>query len=82
MLGGDGSGARHRGEGLAARAGELQVRAALHFNAGLRSMYFALGALGWLFGPLVLAGTTAAVVWLLWAREFWSVPRDILLKRP
>ena len=63
----------------AVRAGELNIRAALHFNAGLRSMYFALGALGWLLGPWGLVGGTAIVTWLLVAREFWSHPRDILL---
>jgi uncharacterized membrane protein len=64
---------------LAARAGGLNIRATVHFNAGLRSMFFALGALGWLVGPVGLVVGTLAVTWLLWAREFWSRPRDILL---
>jgi hypothetical protein len=36
----------------AMRAAELIIRAALNFNRGLRSMYFALASLAWLAGPL------------------------------
>lgn len=64
---------------LASRAGELNIRAAYNFNRGLRSMYFALGALAWLISPLALVLATAAVVWMLWSREFLSHPRDILM---
>lgn len=64
---------------LAAKAGELNIRAAWNFNRGLRSMYFALGALAWLISPYALALATLAVVWMLWSREFLSHPRDILL---
>ena len=64
----------------AGQAAELNIRAAWNFNRGLRSMYFALGALGWLVGAVPLMVATVAVVWLLWSREFASVPRDILLK--
>ena len=65
----------------AAQAAEFNIRGMVNFNAGLRSMYFALGALGWLAGPVALIGGTLVVTWLLWAREFWSRPRDILLGR-
>ncbi len=64
----------------AAQAAELNIRAAINFNRGLRSMYFALAALAWLIGPLALIGSTAIVVWVLWSREFASIPRSILLK--
>ena len=64
----------------AAQAGELNVRAAINFNRGLRAMYFALGALAWLLGPVALAVATVLVVWTLWSREFASIPRSILLK--
>lgn len=64
----------------AAQAGELNVRAAINFNRGLRAMYFALGALAWLIGPIGLMMATAAVIWTLWSREFASIPRSILLK--
>ena len=64
---------------LAAEAAELNIRAAINFNRGLRAMYFALGALAWLIGPVALLIATAVVFWLLWAREFASTPRRIIL---
>lgn len=64
----------------AAQAAELNIRAAINFNRGLRAMYFALGALGWLLGPIALMISTCVVVWVVWSREFASLPRSILLK--
>lgn len=64
----------------AAQAGELNVRAAVNFNRGLRAIYFALGALAWLLGPVALTVATVIVVWMVWSREFASLPRSILLK--
>ena len=63
---------------LAERAAALNIRAALNFNRGLRSMYFALGALAWLLGPAALAVAAGVVTWVLISREFASHPRDIL----
>ncbi len=65
----------------AAQAGELNIRAAWNFNRGLRSLYFALGALAWLAGALALLAATAITLWILWSREFWSRPREILLSQ-
>ena len=62
----------------AMRAAELNIRAALNFSRGLRSLYFALASLAWLAGPLALAGAALVVTASLWRREFASVPRDIL----
>lgn len=64
---------------LAGQAGELNIRAAMNFNRGLRSMYFALGALAWLLGPIPLLIATIVVIWVVWSREFASMPRNILL---
>ncbi|MFA8443365.1 DUF599 domain-containing protein [Yoonia sp.] len=64
----------------AAQAAELNIRAAINFNRGLRAMYFALGALAWLLGPIALMIATTVVVWVVWSREFASLPRSILLK--
>ncbi|WP_400086119.1 DUF599 domain-containing protein [Yoonia sp. R78084] len=64
----------------AAQAAELNIRAAMNFNRGLRTMYFALGALAWLLGPVALIIATVAVVWIVWSREFASLPRQILLQ--
>jgi uncharacterized membrane protein len=61
------------------KAAELNIRAAINFNRGLRSMYFALGGLAWLVGPVAFFIATVAVIWLVWSREFASLPRDILL---
>lgn len=63
----------------AAQAGELNVRAAVNFNRGLRAIYFALGALAWLLGAVALIIATLIVVWTVWSREFASAPRTILL---
>lgn len=63
----------------AKQAGALNIRAAMNFNRGLRSMYFALGALAWLLGATALIAATVVVIWVVWSREFASVPRDILL---
>ena len=64
---------------LAAQAGELNVRAAINFNRGLRAMYFALAALAWLIGAWALIVATLVVGWTVWSREFASKPRRILL---
>jgi uncharacterized membrane protein len=64
----------------AAQAAELNIRAALNFNRGLRSMYFALGALAWLAGPAAFMVATLAVSWTIWAREFTSLSRTIIME--
>ncbi|MCF1707462.1 DUF599 domain-containing protein [Tabrizicola sp. J26] len=65
----------------AGQAAEVNITAAAAFNSGLRSIFFALGALAWLFGavPLMLATVVAAGV--LFRREFASRSREIILKR-
>jgi uncharacterized membrane protein len=62
----------------AALAAELNIRAARNFGRGLRALYFALAAMGWLAGPGALALTTLAVGWVLWSREFLSIPHEAL----
>lgn len=64
---------------LAAQAGELNVRAAMNFNRGLRAMYFALAALAWLIGAWALIVATLIAGWTIWSREFASQPRRILM---
>ena len=63
----------------AEQAAALNIRAVINFNRGLRALYFALGALGWLIGGVALMVTTLVVLWVLWSREFASLPRAILL---
>jgi uncharacterized membrane protein len=43
-----------------------------HFNRGQRAFFFALGYLGWFVSPWVLFSTTAAVVIVIWRRQFAS----------
>lgn len=69
--------AEHR----AAQAAEVNITAAKNFNRGLRSIYFALAALGWLFGPLGLVAAALAATVVLMRREFASQSRDVMLRR-
>ncbi len=62
----------------AAQAAEMNIRAALNFNKGLRSIYFAIAALAWLAGPWMMILATLAVAWVIWQREFRSAPHRIL----
>lgn len=64
----------------AEQAAEITITAARSYERALRSVYFALGALGWLFGALPLAITTLLTVSVILRREFASVSRRILLK--
>ena len=66
---------------LAMKAGKLNGRAAMNFNAGLRSMYFALCALAWLGGALTMLVGVAVTAWVVWSREFSSSSREIILGR-
>ncbi len=64
----------------ARKAGELNIAAARAFNRGLRGVYFALGALGWLLGPVGLIVTTCVTVFILLRREFASASRLVLME--
>ncbi|MEN8838065.1 MAG: DUF599 domain-containing protein [Celeribacter marinus] len=64
----------------ARKAGELNIAAARAFNRGLRGVYFALGALGWLLGPIGLIVTTAVTVFILLRREFASASRLVIMQ--
>lgn len=66
----------------AMQAAEVNIRAALNFNRGLRSLYFSLGSLTWLLGPLPLILGALAVSWMIWSRDFASHSRLILLAPP
>ncbi|WP_314186431.1 DUF599 domain-containing protein [Paracoccus yeei] len=65
----------------AAQAAEVNITAAKSFNSGLRCVYFALGAIGWLAGPLWLAASTTAVLAVTLRREFTSGSRRAILQR-
>jgi uncharacterized membrane protein len=63
----------------AAQAGEINITAAKSFNRGLRSIYFALAALGWLLGPWGLITGTVLATGVLLRREFASTSRRVIL---
>ncbi len=66
--------------GRAMQAADLNITAARSFNAGLRSVYFALAALCWLTGPWTLMLGTTVVLWVTWRREFASTSRQVILR--
>jgi uncharacterized membrane protein len=64
----------------AEQAAEVNIAAAKNFNRGLRAIYFALGALGWLLGPETLMLGTVVTTFVMLRREFWSHSRDVLMR--
>lgn len=64
----------------AMQAADLNITAARSFNAGLRSVHFALGSLGWLAGPWGLMAGTAVVLFVTWRREFASTSRQVIMR--
>lgn len=60
------------------QAGDLNIAASRHFGAGLRTVYFSLGALGWLMGPWWLLATTLVAIWWVMMREFASLSRQVM----
>lgn len=64
----------------ALQAAEVNIHAAKNFNRGLRAIYFALGALGWLLGPIGMVVTVTMVSGVLIRREFASQSRRIMLR--
>ncbi|UWQ17909.1 DUF599 domain-containing protein [Jannaschia sp. M317] len=63
----------------ASKAAEINFRAALNFNRGLRSIYFAFAALGWILGPWGLLIGTAITTRVVLSREFASTSRGVLV---
>ena len=61
-------------------AAQVNIQAARNFNLGLRAVYFALGALGWLAGPWGLITGTVVVTGMTLRREFASGSRRAILE--
>lgn len=70
-----------RAEGMAQKAAEVNITATRSFNRGLRSVYFALAAVAWLGGPVLLMGSALVTLIVIWRREFASHSRSILLEK-
>jgi uncharacterized membrane protein len=68
-------------EALAAArdAGQLNWLAARSFARGLRGLYFTLGSLAFLIGPLALIASASAVALIIHRREFRSESRAAML---
>lgn len=64
----------------ASQSAELNITAARSFNAGLRSVYFALGGLAWLAGAWALILAAAVVLFVTWRREFASNSRRVIMR--
>ncbi len=64
----------------AGQAADLNITAAKSFNRGLRSIYFALGALAWILGAWPLIAATVITGGVLIRRDFASTSRQIMLR--
>lgn len=64
----------------AAQAAEINITAAKSFNRGLRSIYFALGSLGFLVGPAGLIAGAVLISGVLIRRDFASASRRVMLR--
>ncbi|MDB5512727.1 MAG: hypothetical protein JWR08_2210 [Enterovirga sp.] len=54
------------------RAASMNTVAGRHFNRGQRAFFFALAYLGWFVSAYVLMAATAAVLFVMWRRQFAS----------
>jgi uncharacterized membrane protein len=59
----------------------MNVVAGQHFNRGQRAFFFALAYLGWFVSAYVFIVATAAVLYVMWHRQFASDARSALLKQ-
>jgi uncharacterized membrane protein len=62
------------------RTSRMFQSAGQHFNRGQRGFFLALGYLGWFAGPYALMASTAAVVLVLWRRQFASESRRAVME--
>lgn len=70
-----------RASDMASKAAEVNITATRSFNRGLRAVYFALAAIAWLGGPLLLIAGAILTLIVIWRREFASQSRSILLEK-
>lgn len=65
-------------EAFADRAGKVMGMAAETFNDGLRAYYMSFAVIAWFFSPIAFGIATAAVIFVLYRREFKSDVLGIL----
>ncbi len=63
---------RQNGRGANKRAGDLNVLAGSHFNAGLRGIFLSIGFMGWFAGPAAFVAASALILVILVRRQFFS----------
>ncbi|QLF70554.1 DUF599 family protein [Peteryoungia desertarenae] len=68
-----------RARDAAEMAIRMNIIAGKHFNAGLRTLFYSIGYLGWFAGPHVFAAATATIFVVLIRRQFFSEARLALL---
>lgn len=61
------------------RAAQMNVLAGVHFNAGLRGIFFSIGYLGWFINPAAFALTTCFLFAVLVRRQFFSRARRAVI---
>lgn len=54
------------------RAAMVLTLSAKHMNRGIRTYYFALGAMAWIINPWCFMLATTGIVWVIYTREFKS----------
>lgn len=59
----------------------MNVIAARHFNAGLRTIFLSIGYLGWFIGPYMFMASTLFVIVVLTRRQFFSEARRALMDK-
>ena len=64
------------------RAASMNTVAGRHFNRGQRAFFFALAYLGWFVSAYVLIATTAAVLFVMYRRQFASDALAALSRGP
>ena len=64
------------------RVASMNTVAGRHFNRGQRAFFFALAYLGWFISPYVMIGTTGAVLYVMWRRQFASDAIAALTRGP
>lgn len=65
---------------VARQAAAMNVVAGKHFNRGQRAFFFSLAYLGWFIGAYLFIAATAAVLFVMWRRQFMSDAHDAALE--
>lgn len=67
---------------VALRAAQMNIAAGRHFTRGQRAFFFALAYFGWFAGPFAFMATTAAILIVMFARQYMSDAHEAVLYDP